>query len=189
MATYYVSSVSGDNTTGTSWATAKTDISGGIALATASGDVVEVDSAHTYSYTSASANYNAPTSGTAIAVVSVDRNGSTTTGNNGRLAGASETIGTNGFAHNIATTNITQSIYFYGITMNGHTGSSNLNTINVATSNAADLGNVTLDTCVLNTPGSSTSAGGIVLGGTSSTASINRFIRIINSSFVIRNTA
>jgi len=187
-ATYYVSSVAGDDSDGTTWAKAKLTITGGIALATANGDVVEVDSAHSHSYTSASASYNAPTSGTSIAVVSVDRNGSTTTGNNGRLAGASETIGTNGFAHNIATTNITQSIYMYGITMNGHTGSSNLNTINVSTSNAEDRANVTLESCVLNTPGSSTSGGGIVLGGTSSTASLNRRIKLINTSYVIRNT-
>jgi len=46
MTTYYVSDT-GNNAAGTSWATAKTTLSGAIALATASGDVILVDKDHT----------------------------------------------------------------------------------------------------------------------------------------------
>jgi hypothetical protein len=46
MATYYVSHT-GNNTTGTSWATAMTTLAAGLALATADGDIVLVDHTHT----------------------------------------------------------------------------------------------------------------------------------------------
>lgn len=46
MTTYYVSDT-GDNSTGASWAEAKTTLAGAIALATASGDVIRIDKDHT----------------------------------------------------------------------------------------------------------------------------------------------
>lgn len=46
MATYYCSAA-GDDTTGTSWATAKKTFAGVVPLATASGDIIKVDKDHT----------------------------------------------------------------------------------------------------------------------------------------------
>ncbi len=129
-ATYYVSTVSGDNTDGLSWATAKQSITGGLALATADQDVVFVDSAHS-STTLAAVSLNAATTNTHVSVISVDRCGLTTTGHCGWLPGALETEDSGATAYNIANSGINQSLFFSGITFRGDDSSSSGNDINI----------------------------------------------------------
>lgn len=161
MATYYVSSVSGDNSTGLSWATAKTSIAAALALATANGDIIFVDSAHVFT-SGAAISWDIPTTNTHVSVISVNRNGSTTTGHSGRQTGAKETVGVNAAAFNIcAVSAINQSFYCFGVYIEGNNGAG-ANTINIAPA-AGGMSNIELDTCTLSTPGTGGSAD-IVLG-------------------------
>lgn len=181
MASYFCSSVAGDNTTGASWATAKTTLTGALALATASGDIVFVDAAHTESTASAAVTLDAPTSATAISVISVTRSG-TGTANTGQAAGASVTVGTNAFSLTIGNARI-QALYFFGIAFHVNNGASASNFIKLG---GAFGGQFEFESCTFDTPGSSTSVG--IAFSTSALSPISK-IRLINCTVVAPNVA
>lgn len=93
MTTLYVSSVDGSNSdNGTTWALAKQTVAGALSALTGTGPhIVYVDSAHAFTSSAAEINWNAAVANQKVSIISVDRNGSTTTGHNGWLAGATET--------------------------------------------------------------------------------------------------
>ena len=147
MADYYVSSVSGDNSTGASWATAKTTIAAGLALATANNDRVYVDSAHSEN-PGANITWDAPTASTHVSVISVDRNGSTGTGHNGYLKGALVQNG-NTFGISIAPTARTQSLFIKGILIRMNSGTSANNSIKVGAGESNTVRRIEFDDCEL----------------------------------------
>lgn len=155
MATYYVSSVIGNSAfNGTTWALAKPTVTEALALATTTGDIIYVDSAHSES-SGADIAWNVPTAETYVSIISVNRAGSVTTGHSGWLKGAAVTISANTFGIGIATTGA-QNVYIYGFVFTGHTGSSNLNHFSICGSPGAVLRSVTLEECDISTPGTST---------------------------------
>lgn len=115
--TWFVSSVSGDNSTGVSWATAKTTITAGIALA-AAGDVILVDKAHAATATAA-ITYTPP-AGT-LAIISVTPSGAASF--SAYTAGAAESVGAASALFAIATA-ANSAMFLYGLTLNGGTNSS-----------------------------------------------------------------
>jgi len=184
MATYYVSSVAGDGGAGTTWATAELTIEAGIALATADGDIVYVDSAHSESV-GAQVTWNTPTAGTRIRVISVDRNGSTTTGHNGWLAGAVSTISSSGFGHTIAGVATAQGLYIFGVRMNGNAGNASANSIGMA-QGSADIISLTMEDCTFNITAISATAA-VNMGGTGASGLLHRKIKLINPVFILKN--
>lgn len=93
MTTLYVSSVSGDNTDGSTWAKAYTNITNALAALTGTGPhIIYVDSAHSYT-AGTTITYNLSASGQQLAMISVNRGGSTTTGHSGHQSGAAEYVG------------------------------------------------------------------------------------------------
>jgi hypothetical protein len=152
MATYYVSSVAGDNGAGTTWATAKTSVAAGLALATSTGDIVYVDSAHSFTASAASIAWNVATSGIAVSIISVDRNGSTTTGHNGWLAGAAETVDSGDYS--FAAVNTTNGTMFvYGLTITQTAGSGNNKKFFLCS--VGGIGTLTMQSCTLTNHGTS----------------------------------
>lgn len=189
MATYYVSSADGsDADNGTTWALAKATIAGALAVATADGDVIFVDSAHAEtSGASTAITWNVATANAHVAIISVNRNGSTTTGHSGWLAGATATVGT-AAAFNIGTSGA-QRLFIYGITMRTDTGNSNANDFNLATATAAAVWvSVHFMNCTLACRGSN--AGGLHTWGTSNAASVTvPLIRLENCSVVLPDSS
>lgn len=164
MATFYVSSVAGDNTDGLTWAKAKTSVAAALALATASGDIIYVDSAHVFA-PAAAITWDAATADTYVIIISVNRNGSTTTGHSGPLAGAKETVGANAAAFNIALSR-SQKLIVFGCYIEGNNGASTANLVNIGagTTGTYDL---TFYDCTFSTPGTAATAE-IVIGTTTS---------------------
>lgn len=184
MANYYVSSVAGDNGAGTSWATAKTTIAAGLALATADADIVYVDSAHAETFASLIA-WDAPTSGTRVALISVNRNGSTTTGHSGWLAGASASASA-AAGIDIAQTRA-QTLFIFGVSMVAWTSNSSSNSIDIAAGSAFDI-NVVMQSCTFNTPMTNSSPG-MTFGNQGASTVLNKTIRLIDPVFVLKNNA
>lgn len=189
MSTLYVSSVDGnDADNGSTWALAKGTVAGALAIA-GDLDIIFVDSAHNFSATSANILWDAPTAGFFVAIISVNRNGSTTTGHSGWLAGATETCGTNNFSVLIASARA-QRLFIYGMSCVTNTGVSNTNQITIGTIAGGDC-RVILSSCTLTTPftGAATSPG-LVLGCLlSSTSHVGSFIRLLNCTCNLPNTA
>lgn len=162
MATYYVSSVDGNNATPPSvtwWngnQTTYATVTGALVVATADGDIIYVDSAHAHT---AGAAITWLSAGVFIAVISVNR----TTG--AWAAGASELVGAASVAFSIGNNATISKFFIYGMTLAcGSTNSSSC-LFNVATgaSNTAQV--VHFDSCSLSTP--STSAASRFLVGRS----------------------
>jgi hypothetical protein len=161
MATLYVSSVDGDNSDdGSTWALAKATVAGALTLCTDATNIVYVDSAHA-AVPAAAIAWNITTS-RHVAIISVDRNGSSTTGHNGWLAGASETVSTNAAAFDICTTGA-QFMFIYGMSIIGNNGSSTSNIVSIGTSTSNSR--VELQSCVVNSP-TTANIGAIRMGGT-----------------------
>jgi hypothetical protein len=154
-----VSSVAGDNSDGLTWATAKASVAEGLALATADGDIVYVDSAHSFS-SGAAISWDVATANTHIRIISVNRNGSATTGHAGPLAGATETVGVNAANFNIANAGRSQRLFIYGMICVGNSGAGTNNVIIAQTVPASATNTfvqVEFVSCVLKTPGTATS--------------------------------
>lgn len=188
MATYYVSSVSGDNSDGLTWATAKTSIAAGLALATADGDIIYVDSAHNFTSGAAIA-WDAATANTHIRIISVNRNGSTGTGHSGWLSGASETVGVNAAVFGIANAARSQRLYVFGVSCIGNNGAGG-NFVNIAQTLPAGAANtfvqLEFNSCVLKTPGTST---GIAVNFGTNTNRPSSEIKLTDCEISMRNAA
>lgn len=184
MATYYVSSVSGDNTTGASWATAKTTVTAGLALATADGDIIYVDSAHSVN-AGASIVWDIATNNTAVSVISVNRNGSTTTGHAGFLAGAAETAGAGAFTFTICNATRAAKFYFYGLVIQGATGANNGLLTVASVSNA--ICHVTMDTCTLKSTSTNSNVQ-IALGSGLSGGVLGNKVILKDCTFTLQNS-
>lgn len=187
MASYFVRSAATGTGSGANWTDAFTTVTAALAAATADYDIIYVDSAHTgTSGASTSINWNVATSGNHVAIVSVNRNGSTTTGYSAWLAGAKETIATNAFNFNIITSGA-QHLYVYGMTIEAPSGASNANDINLA-GVSASLTSLTMDTCTLKIQGTSTGAQ-INIGPSGSSSMIRPIVVLKNCTFVLANAA
>ena len=150
MADLYVSSVDGsDADNGATWALAKATVAGALAVA-ANGDTIYVDSAHSYSSAAAAITWN-PASAAFTRIVSVNRNGSTTTGHSGWLAGATEQV-TGNFAFNVGSASTSLRLYIWGLTVSLATGNIN-QPLNIATGTNA-ICSVEMESCTLKCPGS-----------------------------------
>lgn len=182
MATYYVSTVSGDNTDGSTWAHAFTTIAGATAVATTDGDIIKIDSAHNETTGAGVTTITAATTGQRLTFESVDRNGSTTTGDNGRLAGASVT------GANVASVAIASGVgakqYFYGITFKTNAGSNGNNVLTILGAVSAANHNCTFDTCTFNVQ---SNQGNISIGSGANAGSIAHNGMFYNCTFVIPN--
>lgn len=182
MATYYVSSVDGDDLEdGSTWALAKATIAGALAVATVSGDIIYVDSAHAESQAT-TLTWNIATSGAGVSIISVDRNGSTTTGHNGWLAGASVTISASGVGVNIASSG-SQHLFMSGVVINQNSGNSSNNSIIIANS----TGNVSVEAedCTFNIPG--TASPQLALGGSNTSSTLQAVITLRDCEVILPN--
>jgi len=174
MADIFVSSVDGDNAdSGASWALAKQTITGALAIA-ADGDVIKVDSAH--SFTATAAITWTPPAGR-VAIISVNRAGS-----DAWLAGASESVGAANVAFTVANA-AASSMYVYGVTLNGATNSSSSATITLANvggvSSALELVGCTLDLKTANATAT------IALGAAAGSTVRYTRIKLVNCTIII----
>ena len=179
MADYYCSSVLGsDAFSGATWALAKATLTGALAVATADGDRIYVDSAHSET-PSANVALNLATAGISVVVMSVDRNGSVTTGDNGLLKGA-KIAPASTFKIDIGSTQYGRTV-FMGVIFETSSGASASNDIVIAsltgTTGPADL---EFENCELNLL-STTSGAQLILGLAQGNALMPR-IQIRNSS-------
>lgn len=188
MATYYVSSVDGnDADDGSTWALAKATITGALLLATASGDIVFVDSAHDFAAgAAANVSYNTPTSGH-VAVLSVNRNGSNTTGHSGWLAGAKETSGSSAGFFIANSSSVIVKLFIYGVSINVHSTASVSCDINVATGTAASITHtVVFETCTFSQNNTSTGST-FTIGATGGSTTYPNFVRFRNCTINLQN--
>lgn len=158
-ATYYVSSVIGnsDANNGSTWTLAKATVAGGLAAATASGDIIYVDSAHVFS-SGAAITWDVATTDNTVSIISVNRNGSTTTGHSGWLAGGKETVGVNTAGFTLGSVRAGK-MYVYGMYLEGNSGNNAANVVSLKSPTGGTSGcEYRLDSCTLSTPGSSASA-------------------------------
>jgi len=180
MAKYYVSSVDGsDADAGTSWALAKATLVAGLALCTANGDELWVDSAH--AETAAGAITLNLASNIYVTVISVNRSSG-----DAYLPGASLTLTTNSTAISIVTTGA-QQLRIFGLTFVTQNGNGSGNVINLAT-NIATISSLECVDCTFSTTGSSTSAF-IVIGGSAASNVLMPIITLTNCTFNLRNAA
>lgn len=177
-ATFYLSSVDGsDADNGTTWALAKANLctaGGALSVATTTGDIIYVDSAHAEAPATA-ITCNVASAGLHITIISVNRN-AMATGHNGWLAGASITVGANGQAMSFLTTTAGR-VYMYGITLSGNNGSNAANDVTIF-GDATDglVQEFTCDTCVISVPGSAAGAQLTIGMASDGNQSDNRFL-------------
>lgn len=186
MATYYVSSVSGDNTDGSTWAKAFTSLTSCLAAATGVGPhLIYIDSAH--SVTGAGAvTIDAATGSAQIVTISVNRNGSTTTGHAGWLAGATE-ASPNAASLTVGSANRSQFLWFYGVTFSTNSGSSNSNDLNIATGSINTNSRFEFVNCKLKVLGTGATAQ-LQFGPSSSYSGMNTVI-LRNTELTTKNAA
>lgn len=161
-ATFYLSSVDGsDSDDGSTWALAKATlcgVTGALASATTTGDIIYVDSAHAESSGAAIA-CNVATSSIHVIIISVDRNGSSGTGHNGWLAGATVTVGLNNATLTLMSTTPGK-MFIYGISFIGNNGSNTGNDVLVMSGDPGDglVQELFCHTCTFSVPGTGTTA-------------------------------
>jgi hypothetical protein len=161
LATYYVRGTNGnDANSGADWSNAKRTIAGALAVALTTGDIIYVDSGE--SYTSGGAiTHSVATTGIHVAILSVNRGGSTTTGHSGWQVGAKETVGVSGNSFVIGSTR-SSLMYYYGVYFEGNSGVSSFNYVNFSQPSSGGTV-ITLKNCTISTPGTS-SNNGIIFG-------------------------
>ena len=189
MAIYYVSSVDGtDAEDGSTWALAKSTVAGALAVAVTNNDIIYVDSAHSENSGSAVITWDVATAGNHVSIISVNRNGSTTTGHSGWLAGAKATVGANAFAFNALIANRSQSMFIFGVTIETNNGASNSNSINLALSGGSSLVlDLWMKNCTLSTLGSGASAD-VLIGAVNATRT-NTKVRLSGCTINGHNTS
>jgi hypothetical protein len=188
MATYYVSSVTGnDANDGSTWALAKGTIAGAFAVATADGDIIYVDSAHSFTASAAYSLTDTTTVNQRLYIISVNRNGSTTTGHSGWQAGATE-IGAGGAAFNIANSG-RQRLYFYGCTLKTANTASSNNDFNLAGSNGATFfTEVVMENCTIGVDGASATGATVSIGSSHGSTAMRQHVRLVNCTVLLPNT-
>lgn len=150
MATYYVSSVDGNNAdTGADWANAKQTVAGALAVATTTGDVILVDSAH--AYTANAAISWALSAGIHVSIISTDRT------NGGVLAGAKESVGAANAAFQVFT-GVESSAYLSGLTLEAGTNNNNACDLLIASTGSDFRMGVEAVNCTFNMFANSTGA-------------------------------
>lgn len=181
MATYYVSSVIGnsDANSGATWTLAKATVAGALAVATTTGDIIYVDSAHVFA-PAAAITWDVGTAGQRVQIISVNRNGSTTTGHSGFLAGAKETVGSNAQAFTIGTTR-GGVFYIFGMYIEANNGASSSNVVNFPGPSSGGLV-LTCESCTISTPG--TGAQAEITFGTISAARQVPLIKLKDCTFI-----
>jgi hypothetical protein len=174
--TVYVSSVDGsDADNGSTWALANATITGGLADATdGTFNFIYVDSAHSAS-PSAAITYTG-TSGSFTAIISVDRNGSTTTGHNGWLAGADETVGNNNAAFTIGGGTASHKLFLFGLTLSGNSGASGGNTLALVGTTGSVGVELAARSCTFSTPGNGATR--IFIGPPAGTTNNTQLVRL-----------
>lgn len=179
MATYYVSSVDGsDADGGTSWALAKATLAAGLALCTATGDKLYVDSAH--NETSGSSVTLNLASSINVEIFSVNRSNDT------YLAGAKVTLTANATGFNIVTSG-GQHLTIRGLTFETQNGNSSSNSITMLSVVSA-ISSLKCYNCTFNVMGTSTSAI-IGIGGAGASTSIMPVGKFVDCTFNLRNAA
>lgn len=178
MTTLYVSSVDGnDADDGSTWALAKQTVAGALAILTGTGPhIVYVDSAHSFT-SSGAVTWSPAVDKQKVAIISVDRNGSSGTGHNGWLAGATETSASPNAFTISGGSSITCYFYIYGCTVRTSTISNSANVLNLATSQSSDS-YLFLDTCKLQCR-STESTTVIAFGGTTGAGGSSRLNQIV----------
>jgi hypothetical protein len=172
-----VSAVDGsDSDNGTTWALAKQTVSGALAIA-ANGDRIYVDKAGNFS-SAAAITWDAA-AGASVSIISVTRSGAACAGS-AWSAGATETVGANTFTFTVQSTGA-QSMYIYGMTFVGNSGSSGSNDIRIG-GNAGAITTVQCDSCTFTVPGTNTGAQ-ILLGAASSATMIRPVIKLVSPTF------
>lgn len=180
MANFFCATT-GDNTTGTSWATAKTTLASAMALATTTGDIVYVDSAYNRTATAA-ITLDAPTASTSIAVICVTPSG--TSGHSGWATTAQEKVGAANAGMSICTSR-SQNVFFHGIQFSSGSNTSSSTVFNIAT--GTTHGNViTFSNCAINMPTAATNSG-VVFGNGHASGNYGTTINFINCSFGLPN--
>jgi hypothetical protein len=172
MATYYVSHT-GNNTTGNSWANAKTTLAAGLALATADGDIVLVDHTHTGDNAlGADTTYAPPTNNKNCSIIAVN----TGTGAVAEM-GTSAWIGSSAAARRVTVNPAgAGKLYLRGLTIrNGGTGSGRLQL-----AKGSGGGHLEAENCYL-WQGNGFGPQGIDLGSTDNGG--ESFCRLVNTTF------
>lgn len=188
MTTLYVSSVDGSNSdNGTTWALAKQTVAGALSALTGTGPhLIYVDSAHNYT-ASAAISWVASVASQTVAIISVNRNGSTTTGHSGWLSGAKENVGAVSSGFTLAGTRA-QNMYIYGCTLISGNSGSFANGVYIANDNNATR--LTIDTCTIDNPTTSTSGNaGISVGTALNSAYIPVDVAFVKTTFKLRNSS
>ena len=168
--TWFVSSVTGDNTTGTSWTTAKTSVAAAIALA-AAGDTILVDHAHSFT-ANAAITWTPPAGG--LAIISVTPSGST--GQSGFTAGATEAVGAANAAFTLAGAS-GAAFYINGMTVTGGTNNNSACVINFLVT-ASVNGYIDANTCTFSLPTAAS-------GGTVNLGNNGTFGRLVGCTFTV----
>jgi hypothetical protein len=119
-----------------------------------------------------------------VAIISVNRNGSTTTGHSGWLAGGKETVGTNAAAFSFCATRSGR-LYIYGMYCEGNNGASASNLVTVNPSSGSNV-DIVFVSCTLATPGTSGSAE-IAFGQATNFARFCR-VRCKDCTFIAHNS-
>lgn len=187
MATYYVSSVDGnDADSGLTWALAKATLAGALAVATSSGDVIYLDSAHSEN-PAANISLQFGVTGIALVILSVDRAGSVTTGHSGHLKGA-KIKPQSGFSLNVFTSStFIGRAFVKGVTFETTIASSSSNDLSILTSATdADSHIIYFDDCEFNSLSASTGAF-LTIGPGTSTTFIAPTATFKNCLFTINN--
>lgn len=184
MATYYVSSVDGNNAdSGADWANAKETIVGALAVATSDGDIILVDSNHSYTYAGAHVYWDVA-DGTHVSILSVNR-----TGSDALLAGAEERSSDGYLFRIFSTNNLKQSVHVNGVTFGTGTSNSSNNAIWFGLAYASqDWYQIELINCTFD----HTSTGGntyIWFGTQTHQSTSGARIRVKDCTFNLRNSA
>lgn len=189
MTTLYVSSVDGNNAdNGTTWALAKQTVAGALSALTGTGPhIIYVDSAHNFTGAGA-VTWSPAVDKQKVAIISVDRNGSSTTGHNGWLAGATETSGST--SQMTISAGATQDCFFYisGCTIRTNTGGSAGDSLSIGTS-ATNENFILFDNCKLQSRGTSTSSAMIFGAAAAASAVLATKVVLRNCELTTKNAA
>jgi hypothetical protein len=186
MTVYYVSSVDGsDASDGLTWANAKATVAGAIAVATASGDIIYVDSAHSFT-PGAAITWNAVTANQVLAIISASRaSGEPPTA---WAAGAAENVGAANAVFGIGSIG-GQRLRIFGMTINGGTGNSAGAHISIAVAGETDtIISVDLQGCTLNV-NSTNAAARLQFGPSADTTKLTTTSNVVNCAVGIKNVA
>lgn len=175
MATYYVSSVDGDNADdGTTWDLAKATVAGALAVATGAFDIIKVDSNH--AFTAGGGIGWTVNSTSFVAVISVNR-----TGSDAYLAGAAESVGAANANFNLNPGG-SLGIYVYGMTLTSGTNNNTACDFNIGTMATGATSITTMESCTLSCPSAANNAL-FFLGGAANTGDRENQITLTNCTF------